>query len=254
MAAALCMAGTAGVSAQSAGGDNTVFYESFDKINDKGGNDGHTDNYLGEDGVTQIDIASFDIDETNYADYLDNGTMAGWVFEKVAACDRCVRLGTKKNSGSITTPAAGLAGSGTLTFNAFAQSGDKVTVYVEIINGGELTYNGETAGKIAIPLPETTEPAEKPLAECGYAVGISNAAAASQIVFSCVSSKDDKQRFFLDEIRVAEGAPAGISSIKAGEGRAEGIYTISGQRVNASTTAGLVKGLYIVDGRKVVIR
>jgi len=251
----LVFAGMTTAEAQSKAEGNTVFYESFNKLDGKGGNDGHTDNYTGADGA-EVSIAEVDLDDTNYASYLDNASLTGWAFEKVAICDKSVRLGTKKNNGSLTTPAIGLTGDGTLSFNAFAQSGDKVTAYIEITGGATLQYDGgEKAAKIAITLPETTEPATTSLADCGYTVSISGATAESQLIFSCVSSKTDKQRFFLDEVKVSSSESAGIAANAADKATKSGaIYTISGQRVSATSTKQLTKGLYIVDGRKVIVR
>lgn len=257
LAAMLCLAGMTTVNAQSKAEGNTVFYESFDKLDGRGGNDGYTDNYKEDDGVTEVSIAETDLDETNYAAYLDNGSMTGWALKKVAICNKCVRLGTKKKSGSLTTPAIGLEGNGTLTFNAFAWQKDIVTAYVEITGGGTLQYNGgESATKIAITLPENKKnPAKTALSDCGYTISISGATAASQLVFSCESSDTDKQRFFLDEIKVSSSSSAGIAIHTADSATNNGaIYTISGQRVNASSVKQLAKGLYIIGGRKVMVR
>lgn len=66
------------------------------------------------------------------AEALDNKD--GWGdFIKVAICNKCVRIATKKNNGEITTPAFAVDGVATLTFNAAAQLGDDVTLYVEVV-------------------------------------------------------------------------------------------------------------------------
>ena len=92
---------------------DVVFYESFNGLSGQGGNDGYFDNSA--DGT--VEVGAEDLLDSSL---LDNTT--GWGdFVKVAICDQCIRIATKKNSGSITTPAFSLNGqSAKLTFNAAA--------------------------------------------------------------------------------------------------------------------------------------
>lgn len=224
-----------------------VFYESFNGLEGSGGNDGYFDN----DDDAGIEIATEDLET---ADLLDN--KEGWGdFTKVAICDKCVRLATKKNNGEITTPAFSLDGSdGVLTFNAAAQLGDAVTMYVETVDGGQLTYNGTTGTKIAIDLPETVA-GETVLANERYTMSISGVETSCRLKFSSVSTSDSKQRFFLDEIKVEKSIPSGIVSVETDKPKSHSeIYTIAGQRVNAGSANTLSKGIYIIDGKKTIVK
>jgi hypothetical protein len=171
----------------------TVFYESFNNLNGHGGNDGYYDN----DDNAGIEIAENDLED---ASNLDNTT--GWGdFIKVGICNKCVRLATKKNNGSITTPAfAPTTTESTLTFTAAAQLEDDVTLYVDI-KGGTLTYNGTTASSIKIQLP-ATEQGKTVLADQLYTMTLTKTEENCSLTFSTISSSSSKQRAFLDEIKV----------------------------------------------------
>ena len=58
-----------------------------------------------------------------------------------------------------------------------------------------------------------------------------------------------------DVIYVVRDIPAGIETVKASEtaSRPRGVFSLSGQRL-ADTTDGLPKGIYIVNGRKTVVK
>lgn len=172
----------------------TLFYESFNQLKGLGGNDGYYDN----DAGAGVEIAQEDLLD---ASDLDNKT--GWGdFVKVAVCNQCVRLATKKNNGSLTTPAITLNGKqATLTFNAAAQLDDNVTLYVEASDGAQLTYNGTTASKISVHLP-ASEQGKTVLANQTYSIQLSQAGASCRITFSTISSTTDKQRVFIDEIKI----------------------------------------------------
>ena len=50
-----------------------------------------------------------------------------------------------------------------------------------------------------------------------------------------------------------EGTATGINNVVTTAAK-QGIYTISGVRLNATTTKGLPAGIYIVDGKKVIVK
>lgn len=50
-----------------------------------------------------------------------------------------------------------------------------------------------------------------------------------------------------------EGTATGINNVVTAAAK-QGIYTISGVRLNATTTKGLPAGIYIVDGKKVIVK
>ncbi|MGM9861057.1 MAG: hypothetical protein ACI30W_00530, partial [Muribaculaceae bacterium] len=122
------------VSAMAVAEPTTVFHESFDNLQGQGGNDGYFDN----DVDAGVEVGAEDLLD---ATLLDN--TEGWgEFVKVAICNKCVRIATKKNPGSLTTPAITLGGAeAVLTFNAAAQLTDVVTLNLEIVDGvGTLAY------------------------------------------------------------------------------------------------------------------
>lgn len=87
--------------------NKVLFYESFDSLNGQGGNDGYFDN----DEAAGVEVGAEDLLS---AEILDNKD--GWGdFVKVAICNKCIRIATKKNSGAITTPAFTAKGNATLT-------------------------------------------------------------------------------------------------------------------------------------------
>ncbi|MGM9713491.1 MAG: hypothetical protein ACI3Y5_05160 [Prevotella sp.] len=223
--------------AQAQTDSKVLFYETFDGLNGQGGNDGYFDN----DEAAGVEVGAEDLLS---ADALDN--KEGWGdFVKVAICNKCVRIATKKNNGEITTPTFAVNGTASLTFNAAAQLGDAVTLYVEIVGEGKLTYGGQTAQKIAIKLPESVA-GETKLSEQAYTVIISEAAGDVRLKFSTVSTSASKQRAYLDEIKVAENTSAAISGIKADKTNPTA-YDIQGRKANVNG-----RGIVIVNGKKMV--
>lgn len=220
--------------------DNVLFYESFNALAGNGGNDGYFDN--SEDPVVEVGAEDL-LDAT----LLDN--KEGWgEFVKVAICNQCVRIATKKNSGSITTPAFAVDGGvATLTFNAAAQLEDIVTLYVELTGQGNLTYGDVTGQKISIELPASEAGVTK-LADQNYTVALSDVTGDVTLTFSTVSSSTDKQRAYLDEIKVTSSNSTSLSQrvVTAEDAKA---YTIDGKPVVGELRKG---GIYIVGGRKVV--
>lgn len=145
-----------------------IFYESFDKNNGKGGNDGTWS------GITSTqDIAA------------DN---KGWAFNGYGyAASGCARFGTSNDAGSATTPEiSGLSGNATLTFKAGAWDKDdeKTTLTISIANGGEIDKN-----TVELVKGQWTE----------YTVNITNGTPTSLITFKG-NGKDN--RFFLDEVTI----------------------------------------------------
>lgn len=219
--------------------ENTVlFYESFNGLTGQGGNDGYFDN----DADAGVEVGAEDLTS---AETLDN--KEGWGdFVKVAICDKCVRIATKKNSGEITTPAFAVEGAATLTFNAAAQLADVVTLYVEVIGEGKLTYGDQSAQKIAINLPESVA-GETSLANQSYTVAISEATGNISLKFSTVSTSDSKQRAYLDEFKVVSNTNTAISAISA-EKNSVKAYDLLGRRAATSD-----KRLLIINGKKVAV-
>lgn len=217
--------------------NKVLFYESFDGLNGQGGNDGYFDN----DEAAGVEVGAEDLLS---AEILDNKD--GWGdFVKVAICNKCIRIATKKNSGAITTPAFTAKGNATLTFNAAAQLGDEVTLLIEVIGEGQLTYGDQTAQQIAISLPVSVA-GETSLTGQSYTVAITEATGDISLKFSTVSTSDSKQRAYLDEFKVIENTKTAIADVTADktDGQAFDLY---GRKVHA-----LGKGIFIINGKKVI--
>lgn len=149
--------------------DKVFFYESFDKTSGTGGND---DKWSGN-------IAS---SNTQY----DN---IGWNATNDGGGNACVKLGSSKNQGTITTPALGVtSGSATLWFKAGAWDGD--------LNKITLSASGS-----AIISPNSFDLGNAAWTDC-YCT-ISGADETTKITIK--ASQASKNRFFLDEVYVYTG-------------------------------------------------
>lgn len=149
---------------------NLVFYESFDKNDGTGGNDGEWSGSIAASDI-QYDVA-------------------GWTCENAKGANMCAKFGTGSAKGKATTPAlTGLAGDAVLTFKAGAWNTDKnTTLNISITNG--------TLDKASVNLKkgEFTE----------YTINITGADATSKITFEAAADKNN--RFFLDEVKVKQVA------------------------------------------------
>lgn len=152
---------------------NAFFIETFDKINGTGGNDGGWNGQVATSGLG-------DEPKTD---------MAGWTFVKGYAADNCIRLASSGDKGSATTPALeGIGSYAVMTFKAGSWSGDGTTLNLSI-SGGQLS-------ETSFELPDG--------AWGNFSVIIENATAASKVTFE--SSDASKERFFLDEVVIANEA------------------------------------------------
>lgn len=151
---------------------NLVFYESFDKNDGTGGNDGQWNGNIATNDI-QYDVA-------------------GWTCENEKGANKCARFGAS-TKGKATTPAlTGLGGDAVLTFKAGAWNieKEKTTLNISITNG--------TLDKTSVDLKkgEFTE----------YTINITGADATSKITFEAAVDKNN--RFFLDEVKVKQVAVA----------------------------------------------
>lgn len=152
---------------------NLVFYESFDKNDGTGGNDGRWNGSIAANDI-QYDVT-------------------GWTCENAKGANMCAKFGTGGAKGKATTPAlTGLAGDAILTFKAGAWNvtNEKNTLNISITNG--------TLDKTSVELKkgEFTE----------YTINITGADATSKITFEAAEVEDN--RFFLDEVKVKQVAVA----------------------------------------------
>ncbi|MCR5696725.1 MAG: chitobiase/beta-hexosaminidase C-terminal domain-containing protein [Marinilabiliaceae bacterium] len=165
--------------ASAATAQTVLFEETFDKCSGTGGNDG---SWSGT-------VAGSKINATNpYADNIDN---EGWTFTPDCyIADKCIRLGTGKAAGSVTTPALSelTSDAATLTFRAGAwnSASDGTTLSISISgDGASLSVSSVTLERGAFNT---------------YTVKISGGLETSKITFT-TSAK----RFFLDDVKIVSG-------------------------------------------------
>ena len=144
-----------------------MFYESFDKCSNTGGNDGTWSGNVGAEYKTS------DGDNT-------------WSMTKGYAANKCVKMGTGSAKGVAITPALALEAGKTytLSFRAGAFSGKSTNLKVSMSNG-TLSANNVTMKNAAFD---------------DFELIITNASANAKITFEG-NAKDDSQ-YFLDEVKV----------------------------------------------------
>lgn len=147
-----------------------VFYESFNKCNGKGGNDGQ-----------------FSGTENDGAKYDNNG----WTGTKVNGAAQCIKIGIGSSGGNVTSPSITIDKVAILTFNLASWEGDNSNVTITISNG-TLGYNGSFAKSF------TLTPSDSKFDNVEMIV---KASSAFTIKFS---SNAKKNRFFIDEVKVTE--------------------------------------------------
>ena len=164
----------------------TVFYESFDKFNSVGGNDG-----------------KFDQSSTAVLTNLNDADNSGWTFENsVFEANKCLRIAASKKNGAIKTPQINLSGDATLTFKVGAWSKKKTSGAVIVtITNGKLSYNGKEAPTQTIDIPD---------AKFGdLSMNIVGATYGMTIKFESATNKDNQ--FFLDEVKITAPKPGELT-------------------------------------------
>lgn len=195
---------------------DTLFYETFDKSVGKGGND---DAWSG-----QVANSAF------VADY------QGWDVENAYGAAQCAKFGTGSKKGRATTPAIKADGAAILTFRAAAWNGtsEKTTLLLSVSNG-------------------TIEPESVTLAKGEWQEYTATLSGADFVTVTFESKANANNRFFLDDILVvSKGNDTGVNDfIYPSTDNGYEVYDLSGRRLEHSQ---LRKGIYIINGRKVVIR
>lgn len=159
---------------------SVIFYESFDKNDGKGGNDGL---WLGT--IAQNDLI------------LDNSE---WICKNKKGASKCAKFGSTSSKGIATTPSIDFsAGDAVLAFKAGAWNGssEKTSIIVSVDNG-KLAYNGKVASEQTITLKKGEF--------SDYTMTISGGTSATKITFTAI--QDKYNRFFLDEVMVSKVAAA----------------------------------------------
>ena len=149
----------------------TIFSETFDKCNGKGGNDGKWSDKIATD--------PFASDNT------------GWTNVNASGASKCAKYGTSKKLGKATTPTLNFTGDATLTFRAGAWSGDKTTLKLSISNG---TLSAKTVTMKSGAFSE-------------YTINITDVTANPTITFE--GYQNSNSRFFLDDVVVTQTTTSG---------------------------------------------
>ena len=198
--------------------EGALFYESFDQCAEKGGNDGLWSG--------QIANGPFNPDNEGWTACTDNSGN-----EKSYGANKCAKFGTSSIVGFATTPAFAVDGTGTLTFMAGAWNAK---------NDGTKLNLSVSNGTITPATVEMEKGAFKDFEATITATG------NVKVTFTAAAG-----RFFLDEVLVKDPNAAAIHTIKTSDNKTARIYTLDGRYVG-SDFQQLGRGLYIVNGRKIV--
>ena len=155
----------------------------------------------------------------------------GWVAEKAYGASQCAKFGTTKVAGVVVTPTITLDGESTFRFSAAAWGDEECNLSLEA--------NGATLGTTAFELPNKH-----------FDEFTSTISAKGDFTITFTPSKT---RFFLDEVIVEKPTSTGITQVNTYRLRPTAIYTLDG-RYCGNNPQLLRKGIYIVNGRKVVIK
>ena len=193
--------------------EGALFYESFDQCEGKGGNDGLWSGQIANSSFTP-----------------DND---GWGADKAYGADQCAKFGTSSIAGEATTPAFLANGEMKLTFKAGAWNAknDGTTLNISVSGG-------------------TAEPQEVTLTKGEFNDYEVTITAQGQTTVTFAMSQG---RFFLDEVLVKDLTVTGIQTTPTTSSfiGTKRIYTLDGRYVGTDMNT-LSRGIYIVDGKKVV--
>lgn len=228
--------------------EDVIFYESFDGMNGKGGNDGNWNMIADSNGlnwnVNGADNEGWDIFYTTLGIYHSSA---------VQPANQCILLGT---SASLKTPTLNklTSNEATLTFKAASSTYvgkwpakyKQAELYLEIENGGSLDV---TTIKLDYSNFSKT-----------YTAKITNATPESKIRFFT----NINMALFLDEVKIVKektpetpdvpSTPTAISTVKKNTAVSDNkVYNLNGQLVGTSTQ-NLKQGVYIINNKKVVVK
>lgn len=192
--------------------------ETFDQCNDTGGNSG------GFNGMVASGVFSPDLN--------------GWSSSKAYGGDKCARFGNSSTPGAVTSPSfTAVADTMTLSFRAAGWDAAKDnTALLVSLNGN---------GKF---VDSQTKEESLTMTKGAWTTYTLRFTAMGTMSISWEPSK----RFFLDDVTVTRPVNTAISAIEtARSARHKGVYSLAGQYLGTSTKA-LPRGIYIVDGKKVV--
>lgn len=208
---------------------SVIFYESFDKNDGTGGNDGLWSNDIAKNTLK--------LDNTEWTCLYGNGAQ------------KCARFGGSSNKkGVATTPSIDLsAGDAVLAFKAGAWNtkSEKTSIIVSVDNG-KLAYNGKVASEQTITLKKGEF--------SDYTMTISGGTSATKITFSAIQASNN--RFFLDEVMVSKATVAEptytAQNLKFIAKTSEGYYaTFSSDKVTFITSKHVIPHVVTVANGKV---
>lgn len=156
----------------------SLFYESFDKANGTGGNDGEFNS-----GSNKWDPSITDNPE--------------WILDGSAYfAKQCVRIGKSSNGlSSLTSPTISVKGDATLTFKAGAWKGKETVGAVKVtVSNGLLSYNGKEENTQTINIPDG--------AWGDFEMSIKGATGDLTLTFANVKKSDNM--FYLDEVKITQ--------------------------------------------------
>lgn len=157
----------------------------------------------------------------------------GWVAEKAFGANQCAKFGTSSVNGSATTPAFTVNGTGVLTFRAGAWKANNDGTKLNIsVSNGTVSVASVELEKGAFNDYETTITATGDV----------------KITFEA-----EKGRFFLDEVLVTDVTASAIRTVETADRKVTRIFTLDGRYVG-SDSRQLGRGLYIVNGKKLIVR
>ena len=196
-------------------GNDTLFYESFDKCASTGGNDGRWESRV---ALGQL--------------LTDN---EGWEGVTLYGGDRCARVGNTTKFGYIKTPSIRVSGTCRLRFKA-APWGDEENFMFVVVDEGDAELEELSYETMTYRQWNETD------------LLLTGTGRARLNIYS------NQYRFFLDEVVVTkeddDGTVTQIAEKRLTD-RRKGIFTLDGRRVKSSLN-NLAKGIYIVDGIKIV--
>ncbi len=157
----------------------------------------------------------------------------GWEAKKAFGANQCAKFGTGSVAGSATTPAFSTNGTAILTFRAGAwnASDDGTTLNLLVSDG-------------------TIEPAVVTMKKGEFTDFVATITATGNVTITFETAKG---RFFLDEVKVEGSTATAIRTVEIKSDYTNRFYTLDG-RYAGNDLKQLSRGLYIVNGKKAVIK
>lgn len=190
-----------------------IFYESFDKCNGTGGNDGQWSGSIATKTLTDADNDGW----TNPSDKMFSGY-------------QCAKFGTSSITGFATTPAFTVNGTATLTFKAGAWNASKDGTTLQV------------AADNATITPSVFTISKGSWTDCTATI---KGTGTVRVTFT------PGLRFFLDEVKVVGDTTTAIQTVKSATTFSNRIYTLDGRYVGTDSSV-LPRGIYVINGRKFI--